>query len=79
MPRSLKAPRQLAQAAAEHHTTLNTFASVVALMEGGTIYDAAANATAQKIIKLCQQEQQRQLTKMDEVFACISLGTGEAP
>lgn len=57
------------KAACVHHTTLNTFASVVTLLEGGTVYDPAANVTAQRIIRLCHSEQQRQLKKYDAAMA----------
>lgn len=61
-----------AKAACNHHTTLNTFAAVVTLLEGGTVYDPAANAAAQRIIKLCQSEQYRQLKKYDAALAALS-------
>jgi hypothetical protein len=65
-----------ARDAANHHTTLNTFAAVVILMEGSLIYDTDADATANKIIKLCKQETQRQLRKMDAAFARADGGQG---
>lgn len=58
-----------AQKAARHHTTLSTFYAVIALMEGGLIYDPAANSTSEKIIKLCRQEAGRQLKKYDAALA----------
>lgn len=54
-----------AKKAARHHTTLNTFASIVRILEGGTVYDEKAHGTARKIIKLCQDEEQRQLARYD--------------
>lgn len=50
-----------------HHSTLNAFASVVNLLEGGVIHDPdAENETAKKIIALCQKEIYRQLRRFDE-------------
>ena len=56
-----------AEKAAKAHTNLNMFACVAAMLESGCIYPVShsANATAQKIIKLCQAEQQRQLRIYD--------------
>lgn len=46
---------------------LNQFAAVEAMLEGGLLPGGSASAekTAQKIIKLCQEERQRQLGVMD--------------
>lgn len=52
--------------AVEAHTNLNTFAVVVSVLEGGCLYGSrTADITAQKIIKLCQDEMQRQLRIYD--------------
>lgn len=58
-----------ARLAAEHLATLNTFASLVAVLEGGTVYDPKASATADRIIRLCHAEQQRQLKRYDAALA----------
>lgn len=50
--------------AARAHTNLNTFAAVVAVLEGGCVY--GDNATARKIIALAQAEQRRQLRIHDK-------------
>ncbi len=50
----------------KHHSTLNAFASVVNLLEGGVIYDPDAQETARKIINLCLAEQSRQLRRFDQ-------------
>jgi hypothetical protein len=60
---------KLAEVAAEHHSTLSVFAAVTELMEGALVYDPAAYATAQRIIRLCRQERQRQLKKYDAAIA----------
>lgn len=61
--------QNIARDAAVHHTTLNTFASIVQILEGGTVYDPAAYKAAQRIIKIAQQEEQRQLRKYDKAMA----------
>ena len=55
--------------AAYHHTTLNTFAIIMQILEGGTLYDPKCHSTARKIIKLCHDEQQRQLRRYDAARA----------
>ena len=47
------------------HTNLTVFAAVVATLEGVTIRGHQADRTAQRIIAICQKEQQRQLKFMD--------------
>lgn len=55
--------------AAQAHTNLNIFAAVVGLLESGTIYPVGtASNSAQKIVKLCAQEQQRQLHIYDRTM-----------
>jgi hypothetical protein len=63
-----------ASEAAKAHTNLNTFESVIALLEGGTIYTVggqSAYRTVTKIIKLCKDEQQRQLSIYDSAMSAI--------
>ena len=54
---------------ARTHTRLNTFGSVVAILEGGCLPSGCISAdnTARKIIALCKAEQQRQLKKYDRL------------
>lgn len=66
------------QAACDHHSTLNAFASVVLLMEGAITYDPASNATSQKIIRLCKAEEQRQLRKLDAAIALAANEKGKS-
>lgn len=56
-------------AAADAKVRLYTFAAVVALLEGGTLPGGSKSAytTANKIIKLCKDEQQRQLREWDRL------------
>lgn len=55
-----------AKKAARAESQLNVFASIQAILEGGTVDgNGSANATKQKIIKLCLAEQQRQLAVLD--------------
>lgn len=56
--------------AARAHSNLNAFAIVMGIMEGGTIY--GDNAAARKIIRICRDEQQRQLRAYDRAAAAVS-------
>jgi hypothetical protein len=53
------------------HTNLNVFASVERLLE--TLYGGSATAdkSAERIISICKQEQQRQLKRMDVAIAKV--------
>lgn len=51
--------------AAHAHTTLNIFAAIVKILEGGTVYNQSGQRTAARIIAICEQEQQRQLIIYD--------------
>ena len=57
-----------ARNATKHHSTLNAFASVVVLLEGGIVYDPAAYRAAQRIIDIAKREEQRQLKKYDKAM-----------
>lgn len=61
--------RAAAQQAARHHTTLAAFEAVVAVLEGGIVYDPQAYKAKEKIIALCHAEQQRQLARFDREMA----------
>lgn len=63
-------PSKDVDAAMRAKSELNTFASIVAILEGGTI--SGDNAAATKIIKMCKAEQQRQLRIMDRAVAAIN-------
>lgn len=51
--------------AAEAHTNLNVFASVVSILEGGHLYGATSDRAAQRIIELCKAEQSKCLAQFD--------------
>ena len=58
--------------AAQAHSTLNTFAAVVALLESGLVYCPESYKAADRIIKIAEQEQQRMLRKYDRHVARAS-------
>lgn len=62
--------------AAEAHTNLNVFASVVSILEGGHLYGAASDRAAQRIIEICKAEQSKCLARYDRALA-LSNGTRE--
>lgn len=55
--------------AAQAHTNLNVFASVVSLLEGGHLYGAHHDRTAQRIIEICKAEQAKCLARYDRAIA----------
>lgn len=55
--------------AAKHHTDLNVFASLVAILEGGCVYTDSGRRMASKIVDLCHEEEQRQLRAYDKALA----------
>lgn len=57
------------RAAAEAHTNLNVFASIVSILEGGHLYGATSDRTAQRIIEICQAEERRCLARYDRAVA----------
>jgi hypothetical protein len=74
-----KTPTDYAKQAGCHHAALNTFAAVVALLEGGTVPGGTgADKSRDQIIRLCKAEQQRQLKKYDAALAHLTRGVGLA-
>lgn len=62
--------RRKIEIAAHAHTNLNIFAAIASILEGGTIYGSrTAQSTAQKIIRLCNEEGMRQLRTYDKTAA----------
>lgn len=53
------------KAAADHAATLNAFAAVIALLEGGTVWSPTAHRAQSQIIRICKDETQRQLKLYD--------------
>jgi hypothetical protein len=60
--------------AAEAHTNLNVFASIVSILEGGHLYGAASDRAAQRIVEICKAEQDKCLGRFDRA---VSLTNGE--
>ncbi|MCB8880071.1 hypothetical protein ACELLULO517_07480 [Acidisoma cellulosilytica] len=67
--------------AARAHSNLNTFASIVTILEGGHIYglekSQTAQKTAQKIIDICKREQQFQLRAYDAAVHAANKETSQ--
>ena len=66
-----KGSREAAVKAAEAHTNLNVWGSVIALLEAGLIYGGRDDA-AQEIVKMCKSEQQAELKIYDANLAKLS-------
>ncbi|CAM5420888.1 hypothetical protein ATER59S_02393 [Aquamicrobium terrae] len=65
--------REMIRVAANAHTRLNTFYSLIAILEGGCLPNGSetASETAGKIIRLCKAESGRQLQIYDKAAAAI--------
>lgn len=68
--------KQAAQKAAEAYANLNVFAAVEGMMGGGLL-SPSYNAAADRIIKICQAEMQRQVRAYDAALAAIQKEGGE--
>lgn len=53
------------------HTTLCIFGTIEGILEQNNIRSHSAHKTAEKIIKLCREEQQRQLTIYDREMSHV--------
>lgn len=55
----------------ELHTNINTFGSIIAILEGGCIYggDQKTYKVAQKIIAMCKAENMRLVVRYDDLRA----------
>lgn len=62
--------------AARAHTNLNTFAAIVAILEGGCVYGPESQKAASRIIALCKAEQGRCLARYDRARAEAKEGSG---
>lgn len=58
--------------AAEAHTNLNVFASIVSILEGGHLYGCHSDRTANRIIEICKAEQSRCLARYDAAVAALT-------
>jgi hypothetical protein len=67
---SYPVPTKTVEAAMNAKSTLNIFAGIEALLEGGVI--SGENAAARKIIFICKTEAQRQLRLMDKAVGQIN-------
>lgn len=65
----------LLKAVVEAHTDLTVFASIVSILEGGTV-SARAQPDDFKIIAMCQRAQQRCLTRYDKARDALSAADG---
>lgn len=65
------ASQKQAQKAADHHSTLNAFGAVIAILEGGTLYDPGSDRAALRIIEIAKAEMQSQLRKFDKALSKI--------
>ena len=61
----MSAAKGHAIAAAKAHTDLNTFAAVIAILEGGVIYTSSGARLASEIIRLCRAQAVKQLRAYD--------------
>lgn len=57
--------------AARAHSNLNTFATIVTILEGGHLYDNRTYKAAQRIIAICKQQQQRELRAFDRALGAM--------
>jgi hypothetical protein len=73
--------RAKAKEMSDAHVRLNAFYSVISLLEGGTLPGGSrsANATAEKIIRLCESEAQVQLRIHDRALDQIVAINSGAP
>lgn len=60
--------------AAQAHTNLNVFASVVSILEGGHLYGCYSDRAAQRIIDICKAEQDKCLARYDHAVAVVTNG-----
>lgn len=58
-----------------HHSDLNIFAAIQAILEGGVLYTRPGQRMAERVIKLCKQEQQAQLRAYDKANATAKATT----
>lgn len=54
-----------AKRAANAHTDLNTFGTIITILEGGHLYCNESLSTADRIIKMCKAQQQYLLRLYD--------------
>lgn len=59
------------QRAAEAHTNLTTFGSIISVLEGGSIYGGSprTDRAVSRIIRTCKDEQKRLINEYDDACA----------
>lgn len=62
---------EAAREAAEAHTNLNTWGSIVTICEGGHFYGSHNHKAIEKVIALCKAQMQRELRNHDAAMALL--------
>lgn len=57
------------------HTNLTIFSAIVSLLEGGVLKGVSAAKAAEKIRKICMDEEQRQLRDLDKATSTLTSKT----
>jgi hypothetical protein len=70
----MKTRKEHAKDAATAHANLNTWAAVVALLEGGTLSGSKTYAAQQRVIKIAQAEMAKHLSEYDAAIAAVGRG-----
>lgn len=63
---------EAAKEAARAHSDLNIFAVVVSILEGGHLYLPTSRRAANKVIRICKDEQQKRLRDYDRAVSAAS-------
>lgn len=63
-----KTAAQWASEAAEAHTNLNVWHTIIAILEGGTLYGGRGQDSASMIVNICQAEAQKELAVYDRAI-----------
>ena len=59
--------------AAHHHSDLNIFGAIVALLEGGTLYSQSGHDAAHRVIRICKEECGKQLRLYDTALRRVGV------
>lgn len=71
--KTAKPKEDIAIDAAQHHTDLNIFHTLRAILEGGVVYSQSGRRTAERIIKICDEESQRQVRLYDSALRKVGV------
>jgi hypothetical protein len=66
-----KTAKQYAAEAAKAYANLNTWGTVVALLESGALNGGQTHAAQQRVIKIAQVEMQKHLVQYDRAVASV--------